>query len=234
MVSRRYAALSSMIIVALLFTTQAAFATTYTITVATDATSYIAGQTIKVTGSVLPTPGPSTAATIRICLTACKAGNAVVAAVPAGIGASTGEFNYTFVAGGPNWAAGTYAVNATWGAYPPTIFHVTTFAYLVSKTTTTSTTSTSTSTSSSTTSSTSTTSSSITSTSSSSTTSTSSSSTSSSSLPSSSSSSSSGGGGIPEFPFQASFAGVIVVVVVVGYLMARKAATQRPIMPSTR
>ncbi|MDG6911801.1 MAG: hypothetical protein JRM99_03190 [Nitrososphaerota archaeon] len=181
--------------------TQGAVAqTSYTLTVSTDEPSYISGQTIQITGKVAPPPGPNTAVFLEI----INPRGTVVAPGEAPVGTSTGLYNFTLVAGGTSaWVAGTYTVNATWGAYSPQVSAMATFQYATSVVT---------STSSSTSSSENTTSSqSITT-----TTSTSSSST-------VSTSNSANGGGIPEFPFQAAMAGIFVLVVVSAYLVMKKA-----------
>jgi hypothetical protein len=195
-----------------------ASAVTYTITVATDSSSYTTGQTIKVSGTVSPGPGPSTAVLLRICSSVCKSGT-LLAVGEASADSTSGAYSFTFVAGGSSsWTTGTYTVNATWGASPPTIFKTTTFTYTVAVTTTSS----SSSSSSSSSTSTSTSTSSSSSTTSSSTSTTSSTSSSSTTSSSSSSSSSSTSAAVPEFPLQASFAAVFVAVVVVAYLLAKR------------
>ena len=220
MVSRGYPVLAAILVMAVILTAQGAAAqTTYTITVATDMPSYVTGQTIKVTGTVSPAPGPSTAVFVKVLNPAGK----VVTVGDSPVGATTGAYNFTLVAGGTaDWTTGTYKVNATWGAYPPTIFHTATFAYTASVTTTTTSTSTTN------------TSSSTTSTNSTSTTSTSSTTTTTSSSTTTSTSSTGGGGGIPEFPYQATFAGVFAVLIAAAYLLARRFATRGPVLPSTR
>lgn len=179
---------------------QSVYATSYSVNVKTDSGSYTGAQAVKVTGSVTPAPGTGTAALVRVLN---PAGSAVVVG-DAPVNGTSGAYEFDFVTGGTSaWTAGTYTVNVTWGAYPPTIHNATSFAYVPTTTTTSSTT-----TSSSTVTTTSTTST----TSSSSTTTTSSST--SSSATSSSSSTSGGGGG--EFPLLPVALAVVVVVVVVG------------------
>ncbi|MDG6948991.1 MAG: hypothetical protein JRM77_03925 [Nitrososphaerota archaeon] len=181
--------------------------TSYALTVSTDKPSYISGQTIRITGRVAPPPGPNTAVFLEI----INPRGTVVAPGEAPVGASSGLYNYTLVAGGTSaWVAGTYTVNATWGAYPPQVSATVTFQYAPSAVT-----STSSSTSNSTSSSESTTSSQSVTTA----ISTSSSST------NSASSSTKGSGGIPEFPFQAAMVGIFVLVIVSAYLVMKKASS---------
>lgn len=197
----------------MIFASSMASATTYTLKVSTDSASYSGAASIKITGSVSPAPGASTGVTLKL----INPTGVVLGVWTAGVGASSGEFNYTLTAGGTSsWTAGTYTVNATWGAYPPQLYAQTTFTYSTAITTTT-TTSTTTSTTSSTTSS------------SPSTTLTSTQST-----PSSTTTTSSGGGGIPEFPFQAVSAGLLVAAVAVGYLIVRKRSLTGSVNPSPR
>ena len=198
---------ASVLLVALAFilVSQGAVAqTSYTLTVSTDKPSYASGQAIQVSGKVSPAPGPNTAVFLEI----INPHGVVVAPGEAQVGASTGSYNYTFVAGGTSsWVSGTYTVNATWGAYPPQVDAVATFQYAPTVITTSS--STTTSTTSTTSSSASTSSTSVITTSSSSAT---------------SASSSKGGGGIPEFPFQAALAGALAIAIVSAYLIVRGAS----------
>ena len=234
MIRRHSIALAAVFLMGLMLTVQGAAAqTTYTITVKTDSASYASGQQIKISGAVSPAPGPSTGVTLRI----FNPSGQLVRAAEAGVSASTGAYNSSLVAGGsPEWTIGLYKVNATWGAFPPTIFKVTTFNYTASTTTTT-TTSTTTTTTTTTTPPTTTTSStaSTTSTTSSTPTSTSTttSSTKTSAVPSTSTvtpsvTSSSSTTAVPEFPYQWALAGMFVTVIVVAYLFARKARTPSP------
>jgi len=230
--SRFHITLIVAILVALLAGVQGASAQTYTITVSTDVKSYVSGQQIKVSGTVSPAPGPSTAVGVRIF--GPGGSHPLVAVGDAPVGSTTGDYNYTFVAGGSSqWTTGTYTVNATWGAYPPAIFHTTTFNYTASTTTTTSTTSTTTSTTS-TTSATSTTSTSTThSTTTNSTTTTTSAPTTTSST-STVTTSSSSTAAVPEFPYQSVFVGVFVLVIAAAYLMVRKLRPAGPVVPPMR
>jgi hypothetical protein len=137
--------------------TPALAATPYTVTVQTDAASYIAAQQIMISGTVTPAPGANTAViTIKAPdnKTVVDTGDDVVSA-------TTGAYSHVTVAGGTAaWIAGTYTVNATWGGYSSTAVAVTRFHYspTASTTTTTSTTSTTSTTTTTTTTSTSTTS----------------------------------------------------------------------------
>ena len=175
--------------------------TTRTLTVSTDSASYSASQTIRITGSLSPAPGPSTAVTLKL----INPSGTVLAVWEAEVGATSGLFNHTLVAGGTSgWTEGTYTVNATWGAYPPQIYANTTFAYSPIFTTTTTTTTSSTTTSITT----------IT--------------TSTTSKAATTTSSSSGGGGIPEFPFQAVSLGILVAMIAAGYLLVRRSSWAHP------
>jgi hypothetical protein len=195
--SRSRAVLVSVLALAFLLAAQGATAqTAYTLKVSTDTASYVSGQTIKISGSVSPAPGPSTGVTLKV----INPSGMVVAVGEANVGASSGTYNYSLVAGGSSsWTTGTYMVNATWGAYPPQIYAKTTFSYsptAVTTTTSSTTSSTTTSTSSTTTSSTTT--------------------------------SSSGGGGVPVFPFEGVLTIFVVAVVVTAYLVARRATMRVP------
>ena len=192
----------------------AAAQTTYALKVSTDATSDAGTATSNIIGSVLPPPGPSTAVTLKL----INPSGAVLGVWYAAVGASSGSFNYTLVAGGNSgWTPGTYTVNATWGAYPPQRYAKATFTYSPTATTTTTTTSTSASSSTSTTSITASTNTTTTTSSTASTTTT-----------------SSGGGGIAEFPFQVVSTGLLVAVVAVGYLLLRKRSLAGSRIPATR
>ena len=208
MTHRRHAASALLLFLAFVLAAQGAMAqTSYTLTVSTDKPSYVYGQAIQISGKVSPPPGPNTAVFLEI----INPHGAVVAPGEAPVGASTGLYNYTLVAGGNSgWIAGTYAVNATWGAYPPQVSAEATFQY--TPTAVTSTTSSTSNTSSSQSSSTSSTT----------TVSTSSSATTS----ASSTSSTKGGGGIPVFPFQAALLGVFVLAIVSAYLVMKRASVR--------
>jgi len=208
------AALSVALLVAL---SGAASALSYTLTVHTNANSYAGESSVTINGQVSPAPGPNTSVLLRV----YNPNMLLTTAAVAPVNGTTGDYSSSFIAGGSSaWIDGTYSVNATWGAYGPVIFKITTFKWASSATSTstsaTSTgtistsssatsvsTSTSIPTSSSTSTSTTTTSSSLTAPSS--TTSTSVSSTSSSAISS---------GSVPEFPFQ------IVLVVLFTALIA--------------
>jgi len=206
--------------------------TSYHVYVATDRGSYSNGQNIGISGWVHPLgsvvgPGPDTAVFLRV----FNPTGTLVAVGDAPVNATTGDYSYSIVAGGtPSWVVGTYTVNATWGAYPPTVYGTTTFAFTVaiSSTTTSSTTST-VETSSTTTATSSTTSfhSSSTSTSTSSTLSTTSSSSTTSTLvtsttSSTTSSSTTSSGAIPEFPYQLLALVALTSVIAVSYLYVKR------------
>jgi trimeric autotransporter adhesin len=83
-----------------------AFAAT-TVTVATNSNSYNGVQTVSVTGTVTPAPGPSTNVVIT---TRGPSGVVDINSVPV----NSGAYSYAFVTGGStNWVQGTYTVNAT-------------------------------------------------------------------------------------------------------------------------
>ena len=204
----------------------------YTVTVATSSRSYASNATIQITGQVSPAPGPGTVITIRI----FNQNGALVTADEVTVNGTTGSYSGETVAGGSsNWVDGNYVVNATWGAYGPTIFAITTFSWssTATSTSTTSTTSSTTSTSSSTSATTSSTSTTLTATTSSSslssstTTATSSQTTSSSSSiatssTTSSSSASTTSGGIPEFPYQVLAVMALSLLVAASYFLVRR------------
>src|SRR5882672_5115856 len=153
------------IVLAMAFLTAPAFAaTTYTVSVQTDAASYSAAQTITTSGTVSPAPGPNTAVVVTI----KNPAGTVVDVGDDPVNPSTGAYSQVTVAGGSAaWIAGTYSVNATWGGNSSTATMTTTFTYsptATSTTTSTSSTTTTTTTTSSSTSKTTTTSSSTTST----------------------------------------------------------------------
>jgi hypothetical protein len=212
----RMAPMLATIGLAMAFLTAPAFAaTTYTVSVQTDAASYSAAQTITTSGTVSPAPGPNTAVVVTI----KNPAGTVVDIGDDPVNPSTGAYTQVTVAGGSSaWIAGTYSVNATWGGNSSTATMTTTFTYSPTVTSTT-TSSTTTSTTSSSTSKT--TSSSSTSTLTTSTppspppvTTTTSSSTSTSTV-SSSTSSSSATGGTTESSGLGSLTYVIVAVVVI-------------------
>ncbi|MDG6942394.1 MAG: hypothetical protein JRN34_05700 [Nitrososphaerota archaeon] len=208
----RAASISLALLALILVAPWAVAQTSFTLTISTDKPSYVNGQAIHVTGKVSPPPGPNTAVFLEI----INPHGSIVAPGEAPVGASTGLYNYTFVAGGTSgWTSGTYEVNATWGAYPPQIYAGTTFQYAPTTVTTS-------------TSSASTTFSTAQSTSSASTSSTSTtfSTSSSTAISASSTSSTKGGGGIPEFPFQAALAAFFVFVIASAYLIAKKASAR--------
>jgi len=222
LVRRQYTAVTALLLMAAILSAQAAVAqTTYTITVKTDSASYTTGQLIKITGSVSPPPGPSTAVTVRI-FNPSKPMQLVYVA-EANVSASTGAFNSSLVAGGgPGWIAGTYTVNATWGAFPPVIFQTASFNYTVATTTTTTSTTSSTSATSTTATASSTTTSQTTTSTTSSTSSTTTSVSTSSATSTTTTPSSTSTTPVPEFPYQLGFAGAFLVVIAAAYLLMRR------------
>jgi len=127
-----------------------------TITLTTDQPSYTGAQTIKMSGTVSPAPGPNTGVVIQT-----KNPNGMIIDIDEVTpDAASGKYSYTlYPAGSANWVDGTYVVNATWGDSNGNVAFVTAgFHYTGAvTTTTTSTTSTTTTTTSTTTSTTSTT-----------------------------------------------------------------------------
>ncbi len=201
---------------------------TYTITVGTNASAYVGTETATVTGTVKASngsaPGPNTAVGIRVL--SPSGSPLVVGDVTVN---STGGYKFAFVTGGTNaWVAGTYKVNATWGAYPPQIAAVASFTWSLPVTSTTSSTtssSTSSTTSTTTTSSTTTSKTSTSTTTLPSTTSTTSSTTPTvTQSPTTSSSTTSSGGGIPEFPLGPVAILAFTVMIVGLYLYTRQGA----------
>lgn len=218
------------IAILLLLVQPVAAVTPYSITVGTDASAYVGAHPVKVTSSVTPAPGPNTAVFVKVISpnrTLVDVGNVVV-------NATSGAFEFDFVAGGSTaWVTGTYKVNATWGAYPPTISTVATFTWaptVVTTTTTTSTThptTTSTTTSSSTTSSSTSTSSSTTSSSSTAPPTTSTTSSSSTST-SSSTTTTPSAGEILEFPIESPLVALALSVMIAAlYFYVRQGARKK-------
>jgi hypothetical protein len=126
-------------------------ATTYTMTLQTDASSYSGLQPIQISGVISPAPGPSTG----VIVTVTNSAGAIADINEVFPNAATGSFNDTSVPGGnAAWTSGTFSVNATWaGDDGATVSMVVTFTYSPtagSTLTTTSTTTTSTTTSSAT------------------------------------------------------------------------------------
>lgn len=209
-------------------------AQTYSITVETDQPSYTGAQTITITGTVTPAPGPNTA----VILSTKNSNGTVVDYQNDPVNSATGAYTGVIVAGGTvNWIAGTYIVNATWGGDGASAIGTTTFLYAPTVTTTSSTTTSSTTTTSLTTTSPTTTSSTTSSTSTSSTTSISTTSSASSppvtvtstvtSTPTtttstSSSSTSTSSGGISSTEVYGIVAVVVIILAVVGLMMWRK------------
>ena len=191
---------------------------TYTLKVQTDQASYSASQTIKISGSVAPAPGPSTAVTLKL----INPSGTVLGVWSAEVGATSGLYNFSLVAGGSaGWTAGTYKVNATWGAYPPQLYAQSIFAYSPTAPTTTTTTASSTTTASTTTTTTTTTTTHTTTTTTTTTATTTTTTT------------TGGGGGIPELPFEAIYVSMLVLIVTTGYLLVRKSVWTRR-TPATR
>jgi hypothetical protein len=139
---------------ALVFVSSLAFvpahaATTYTMTLQTDAASYSGAQPITITGVISPAPGPNTG----IIVTVKNSVGSVADVNEVFPGPTNGSFTDISVPGGnAAWTSGTFAVNATWGGNGATASKVVTFVYspTATTTTTTSTTTTTTTTSSTT------------------------------------------------------------------------------------
>ena len=212
----KWALIGALWIALLVALSGSAAALSYSLTVQTNATSYVGESTVLITGQVTPAPGPNSSVSLRVYNPNMLLATAAVAPV----NGTTGLYSSTFVTGGSSaWIEGTYSVNATWGAYGPVIFKITTFSWASSATSTstsaTSTTTVSTfSSATSTTSSTSNPTTSITSTTTITTSSLVTSSPTTSTSVSTASSSATSSGTVPEFPFQ------IVVVVLFSALIA--------------
>jgi len=193
----------------------AASAVSYSLTVHTDSSSYVASSSVSITGEVSPAPGANTSVLLRI----YNPNMTLVAGFAASVNGTTGSYSSTFVAGSSSsWTEGTYTVNATWGAYGPVVFKTTTFSWALSAT---STTTSSVTTTSSTSSTTSTTSSSTTNSTTTNSTTTSSSLTTSSTSTTVTSSSTTTSGNVPEFPFQAVAVVLFTALIVGSFLVVR-------------
>ncbi|MDG7008365.1 MAG: hypothetical protein JRN06_09020 [Nitrososphaerota archaeon] len=212
MASRSSAIFSAAVLVTLILGAGGASAqTAYALKVQTDQQSYFGTQPILISGSVTPAPGASTG----VVFTIVNPSGTKLGYWNADVNGTTGDFSYSIVAGGSSaWVAGTYTVNATWGAYPPQVYAHSTFSWSPTATTTTTTT---------TTTETPTT-----------TTTTTPSTTTTTAAPSTTTTPSSSGGGIPEFPFQAVSVGILVAVVVAGYLLAKRSSLAGRRLPSPR
>jgi len=195
-------------------------AVSYSVTVHTDSAIYVGSSSISITGQVSPAPGANTSVLLRV----YNPSMVLVGASEAPVNGTTGSYSYSFVAGGTSsWVAGTYTVNATWGAYGPAVFQTATFSW---SPLTTSTTSTSTTSSSSTT--TSTTSSTTTSSTTTSSTTSSSFTTTSSTTSVTSSSSATSSTSVPEFPFQMVAVVVTTVLLASAFLIMRSRTGHTP------
>lgn len=204
----------SLVVLLSLAAAQVHAATTYTVSLQTDAASYSGSQPIVISGTVSPAPGANTG--IIISITNSQGALADIDEVIPG--QSTGAFSFTSHPGGNSaWISGTFSVNATWGGDGETASSVVTFTY--SATATTSTTSSSTTTSTTSRTSTSSTSSAVSSTTSTTTTTTSSSQSTSTST--SSKSTSTITSTTPEFPASALALVALAVVAAVALLSRR-------------
>jgi hypothetical protein len=120
----------------LAFSAPLSFALSYTLSVQTGSPSYSGTQTITIVGKVTPAPGPNTA----VFLSVISPNGKVVYVNQDSVNGTTGVFSDSVTPGtSSDWVDGTYTVNATWGAYGPTLHAVATFTW-TSQTTTTSTT----------------------------------------------------------------------------------------------
>jgi len=106
----------------------AAFAAGETVTVSTNASNYSGNASIQVSGTV--TPAPAAAGTDVVVTTTGPMGAVDTGEAP--VAANTGTYSYVFVAGSPQWSAGTYTVNATYGGPGGTGSAITTFTYSTS------------------------------------------------------------------------------------------------------
>ncbi|HUK75834.1 MAG TPA: hypothetical protein VLU99_08575, partial [Nitrososphaerales archaeon] len=103
-----------------------AYATTYTMTLQTDASSYSGLQPILITGAISPVPGANTAVIITVKNQAGTVAD-ITEVIPSTV---DGSFSYTSHPGGnAAWTSGTFTVNATWGGNGATASSVVTFAY---------------------------------------------------------------------------------------------------------
>ena len=91
------------------FSSAAFAASSYSITVATSAPSYVQGQTVTVSGVVSPAPPAGTTVTLHV--TTPTGGVYIDSTNPS----STGAYSFSFVLSPKsNWPVGTYKVNVTW------------------------------------------------------------------------------------------------------------------------
>ena len=221
-----------MIALALLLSTSplAAVAAGAVVTVKTDQSSYSGAQALLVSGTVSPTPSGNNAFVV---ISVKGPGGAQVLYNEGAVSLTNGSFSLRFVTGGPNWAAGTYVINATFAPYGSSLtgWATTTFIYSPSETTTssiassTSTTTSSTSSTAATTTTHSSTSMTMNSTTIATTASTSPSSTSVTTTQATTSlTTSASGGGIPEFPFQLVTVVLFTASVAAAYVVARSRA----------
>jgi prefoldin subunit 5 len=89
----------------------ASAATTYTLTVQTTNTSYTAGQSVTVTGTVTPAPGAGTEVGIQV----SNPLSTLVSTAAATVNGATGAYSWSFTSGSSSsWPTGTYTVKATW------------------------------------------------------------------------------------------------------------------------
>jgi len=110
-------------------------ATSYTLTVKTDQSSYATGATVTVSGTVTPAPAAGTAVGISV----ISPSGAQVAFISPQV--TAGSYSGTFVTGGTgNWVSGTFTVTAKWAdnATGPAYAESTTFTYTASGPTTSS------------------------------------------------------------------------------------------------
>ncbi len=221
----------SLVVIASLILLQpvAVLAVAYTVTMQADKQNYSASDTLHLTGSIAPPPGPGTS----ILLTVQNPSGKKVYVVPVNVNGTTGSFSKNMVLGGTSsWVDGRYSINGTWALKPPpspVYFAVVSFNYTVVPVTTTTTATTSaTSTTTTSTTTTSSTTSTTTTNSTSSSTSTSSTSSTTTQSPTSTTSTtarstSGGGAGILSTINLLGIGGVGVAVVVAAYLLRRRA-----------
>ena len=98
----------------------------YSVFLQTDQSSYSGAQSIKITGTITPPPGPNTAVIITV-----KNSAGSVADINEVTPSSTnGSFSDVSIAGGNSaWVSGMFSVNATWGGDGATATNFVTFSY---------------------------------------------------------------------------------------------------------
>jgi hypothetical protein len=88
----------------------ASLAQGYTLTAQTSSSTYYGSQTVTVSGVVTPAPTSSTEAGIKV----SNPSGTTVYVGDAPVSTSTGDYSFSFTAGGTNWVPGSYTVTVTW------------------------------------------------------------------------------------------------------------------------